>query len=1059
VRRLSLHRVRVAYLVVMAGLVLAFVAGARLVTAVLAAGLTVAAMGYELARRRPVRPSGWFLLAVAVAVSGAAVATAQLSTSTYPTVSDGLFLAGYLPLALGLLLFGCWGRFAGDWLVLLDTVALTLLGGLLVWVTLVRPSLLSHPTGNLANMVTIASWLGYVAVLATCVRVLLVWRTNQAMAALAVAVAVLLGSDYLYEQGRLDDSHIRTGVGVACLGFLIFAALVGFASMHASSAELTAPSRQVPEVGLFRLTLLALALLVAPTMLLVKATPVRAATGVVVVTVAAMVGLLMLVRVVVAVRAYQSRVEADQAERTAFAQLIGATTRTEVLTSLERATHTVLSCKAECDVRVIDADEARTSSPTPRHDGEMVVLVDPATIPTSRGYAVVFTASPGDLSEFRAPLERIAQQAGSALARISLVGALQEEERERYFATLVRTSADPILIERHGLIDYATPSARELFGRDVVGVGLGELVEDLEPADEAAPPAGRPAGATSDSTGASDNTGTGDSTGASDNTGTGDSNGASDNTGTGDSTGASDDTRSGDGARISAGTGIGNGTAASNGTTWMGTVRRPDGTIRAVSAHRRDLRSDPTVRGVVATVRDVTAEQELQRRLAYRATHDALTGLANADVLRDRLLAGREAATTGAISAVLFVDLDDFKNINDTFGHDVGDRLLVTVAARIEQALRTSDLAARLGGDEFAALLSDVPDVPAARTTAQRIADALAEPVTIAGVSMDTGASVGLALAQTPEEVDSLLRRADAALYTAKEEGKGRWRQYEAGMVSPMRRRTDLREELAGIMRDGAWTMHYQPIVEIASGDVVGFEALIRPERGDLAHMAPAELIRVAEENGFIVAVGEWALGRVLADIATLNPPGSPRYVSLNVSPLQLRAPDFVTTVRGQVSASGVDPRQLVLEITERLLMPEDAQAWDFLTQLRHDGIRVAIDDYGSGCASMSYLRQPSIDIVKIDQTFLKDPESPRARLLVGAVVALTTNLELIPIAEGVAEPSARQLLLEVGCRYAQGFLFAPALPAPAAARAAIEGFGGWDFSFPVAGDAGAGSE
>jgi EAL domain-containing protein (putative c-di-GMP-specific phosphodiesterase class I) len=303
-------------------------------------------------------------------------------------------------------------------------------------------------------------------------------------------------------------------------------------------------------------------------------------------------------------------------------------------------------------------------------------------------------------------------------------------------------------------------------------------------------------------------------------------------------------------------------------------------------------------------------------------------------------------------------------------------------------------------------------------------------------VGLDSRASVGLAIARTPAEFDSLLRRADTALYTAKEDGKGRWRQYEEGMVSPVRRRTDLRVELEDAMRDRALTLNYQPIVDLATGRVAGFEALLRLHRGDLAPMPPEELIRIAEENGLIASVGDWVIEQALSDLARLNPPDlrEPRYVSLNVSPLQLRQPDFVAKVRERLRRFGVDPRQLVLEITERLLVPEDAQAWGFLAELRGDGVRVAIDDYGTGYASLSYLRQPAIDIVKIDRSFLNDLGAPNTRLLLAAVVRLCASLGLAQVAEGIEVPQARDMLRELGCRYGQGYLYAPALPVDEAA-------------------------
>jgi diguanylate cyclase (GGDEF)-like protein len=378
------------------------------------------------------------------------------------------------------------------------------------------------------------------------------------------------------------------------------------------------------------------------------------------------------------------------------------------------------------------------------------------------------------------------------------------------------------------------------------------------------------------------------------------------------------------------------------------------------------------------------------------------------------------------------VDLDDFKAVNDTYGHEIGDGLLATVARRIESCLREDDLAARLGGDEFAVLLRGVPDVAAARAVAQHLADALARPATVAGISVDSQASIGLAYAAERGKSERLLREADTALYTAKAHGKGRWWQYRDGMPTPTRRHIDTRRRLEQAIDSDALRVHYQPIVELTSGRAVGFEALIRLEQqeGDVA-MSPQELIMTAEDTGLITTIGHRVLGQALADAARLNLQGtaSPCYVSVNVSARQMRQPDFVDSVRAHLTATRVDPSLLVLEITESLLVGDDDRAWGFLTDLRRDGIRIAIDDYGTGSASLSYLRHPDIDIVKIDQLFLTDVTSPRSRILLRALVSMCTELGLDQIAEGVQDATSRDVLTEVGCRYGQGFLYAHAMP------------------------------
>ncbi len=565
------------------------------------------------------------------------------------------------------------------------------------------------------------------------------------------------------------------------------------------------------EIGPRRLIVLAVTLLVAPSALLIEATSGPVTAGVAIAVVSAVIGLVMVLRLALGARAYGRRGSAAQAVRAALRSLVLATASTEVTACLTSALRAQLPRSAGSHASVAEhgkrsrfAPALGTRSILTERDGlgELLVKVGADALPVAGSYAIMYTAPTRHLVELAPSLEALAEQAGAALARIDLMGALQSEERERYFRTLVLTSTDATLICRNGRIDYATPSAQTMFGRDVYGQLFGDLFE----------------------------------------------------TGPNPPTGAERST-------VDEAEGL------------EATIRRPDNAVRSVMVQERDLTADPTVNGTVVTVRDVTAERELQRNLAYRASHDALTGLANAERLRDQLRAGRDAGHD--MSAVLFVDLDDFKQVNDTYGHEVGDGLLVNVAYRIRACLRADDLAARLGGDEFAALLRDVPDDESARRTAQRIADSLSRPVTVAGVTLDSGASVGLAIARTPAEYDSLLRRADTALYTAKAAGKGNWREYEDGMISPIRRRSDLRVELENAMRDDTLAIHYQPIVELRTGRAVGFEALIRFDRTDGGSIPPHELIRIAEENGLIVPLGDWVVRRALADLVQLSPPAA----------------------------------------------------------------------------------------------------------------------------------------------------------------------------------------
>jgi diguanylate cyclase (GGDEF)-like protein len=923
---------------------------------------------------QPQRLGGWRLMGTALLMLSVAEFLDLLGHR-----ADHLELAiahiGYLlvcvPLAIGLFALGRPTSVHREWPTTLDTIALSLAGALVVWVFLVRPAVTTMHMQQMGRIAAIATWVGFTAVFATCVRLLLLWRANPSAIVLSVAVAAYLVGNYTYAL-RVMHGHHEIDV-VVHAEYLTFIGLAGAAALLPSMATIATRALETGQfaLGPTRLFVLGLTMLVAPTILLVEATSGPVDTGVAIAVVSAVVGLLMIIRLTIGARAYQRRGASAVAVRAALRAMVMATTATEVTACLTTALRSMLPRSAGAHASIVAHGKHDGASSTiegtstvlsRREDGpgELLVRVGSEALPVTGLYAIMFTGPVRQLAESALGLEGLAEQAAAALARIDVVGALQAEERDRYFRTLVLTSTDATLILRHGRVDYATPSADAMFGRDVHGT----VFEDLISADQV------------------------------------------------DGTPSIVD---GAGGREAA-------------------IRRPDGTARIVRILPRDLTHDPTVNGEVVTVRDVTAERELQRSLAYRASHDPLTGLVNPERLRDQLRADRDRVSADGMTAMLFLDLDDFKQVNDTFGHDVGDGLLVNVAHRIRACLRNEDVAARLGGDEFAALLRDVADEDAARRTAQRIADELSRPVHVAGVTVETGASVGLAIARTPVEYDSLLRRADTALYIAKANGKGHWREYQDGMISPIRRRSDLRVELENAMRDDTLALHYQPIVDLASGRPVGFEALIRFERDGGGSIPPQELIRIAEENGLIVPLGEWVIRRALRDLSQLSRAGGRRpYVSVNVSPNQLRQKGFAEAVLDRLRDTGMDPSQLVLEITERLLVAEDAQAWGYLEELRGHGVRVAIDDYGTGCASLSYLRQPSIDVVKIDRSFLLDVGTDRGRALLEALVRLTVQLGLMQIAEGVESAATRDALLVLGCRYGQGFYYSPPVPLPTA--------------------------
>ncbi|MBD0324363.1 MAG: EAL domain-containing protein, partial [Aldersonia sp.] len=469
-------------------------------------------------------------------------------------------------------------------------------------------------------------------------------------------------------------------------------------------------------------------------------------------------------------------------------------------------------------------------------------------------------------------------------------------------------------------------------------------------------------------------------------------------------------------------------------------VLRSDGRRIEVEVTCRNLRDDRTVGGLVLTLRDVTERRQLERELTHRAFHDSLTGLANRVLFKDRVdHALSRARRDERVAGVLFMDLDDFKVVNDTMGHAVGDELLIAVAQRLSGLLREYDTAARLGGDEFAILIEDANHPADIERVAAAVIDAFAEPFALSNAIISGAASIGVATIAEAADAEELLRHADLALYTAKGAGKAQWRRYQAILHTAMIERLELRTALDQAIVDRAFTLRYQPIIELVSGDVVGFEALVRWKHPTRGVIPPAHFIEVAEDSGLIVPLGNWVLEHALADAADWlrSTPSQPwEYVTVNVSAQQFRVPSFVADVRHALTNAGIPAKMLVLEITESLLLRNDEQVFADLQELRELGVKIAIDDFGTGYSSLSYLRQLPIDILKIDKSFIDDMiGSDQQTAVVNAIVRLAETLDLRVVAEGIEEAAHRDLLARIGCQFGQGYLFARPMRADDAAR------------------------
>jgi diguanylate cyclase (GGDEF)-like protein len=436
---------------------------------------------------------------------------------------------------------------------------------------------------------------------------------------------------------------------------------------------------------------------------------------------------------------------------------------------------------------------------------------------------------------------------------------------------------------------------------------------------------------------------------------------------------------------------------------------------------------------VLAIVRDNTERKALERQLAHQAFHDALTGLPNRTLFMDRLQhAVARSSRTGATLAVLFLDLDRFKVVNDSLGHDVGDQLLIAVAAHLTRTVRASDTVARLGGDEFTILLEDV-DAGIARRVAERIMATLQAPFVLAGHEVCVTTSIGIALNnEGPATADELMRDSDAAMYRGKSRGKARYEVFDASMHVRSLERLRLESELRHAIERGELSVHYQPTVSLVDGRVTGLEALVRwrhPERGLIS---PGVFVPVAEETGLILPLGRWVLAEACrqAKAWQIQHPSTPFTISVNLSVRQFQHPGLVDDVASVLQTVGLAPETLVLEITEGIVIETAEANSRVLEQLKGLGVRLAIDDFGTGYSNLSYLTRFPVDVLKIDRSFVDGLGHDRGdSAIVHTVISLARTLGLGVTAEGIETAEQLQLLRAAGCDSGQGFYFSRPVP------------------------------
>ena len=1020
--RPSTIRVYLLVMCLLAALYLA-VPGLRGISWAMIGVVSVLALGAGIAVRRPRYVLAWVLLAAADAafVTTDAIENAQDSAAfnggSFPSVADGVALVAYPLGAAGLWLFVRHQHHTRDWTGLIDALTVTTALALLAWAGLIWPIVDSPDRTWVSRTVSICYPLGDVLLLAVLARLMSGARTRTAAAwALAAGTLGLLASDALFQ---LDILHTAWRPGaLADLGWIVFFGAWGLAALHPSMTRVGEPGpRLVTGVSPLGFVLMAGATLAAPGLLLAASLlydDVDDAGELA--TFALVSSALVLSRLAVVIHGYRRVISRERALRIIGDALGAAGSAEEIAAAVESAGEMLLhsevpgriALSAGPDVPVpaipgpaapsaelvgaIPAPARRLPVRLPVGAGRVAAqrtLVIPLAVKRPDGWqetggAIVAAGPEDELARLRDSLEILAGQAALAMARVLLDQEIRRRDSEAYFRTLVHNAADVIMI-----------------------------VDDAARIRYASPSAGRLFGGR-ELTGAA----LGELIGR----------------GSAGPAGA-------DGARAVL-------TGAEPGPVdWL--IETGAGAATAVEVRSDDLRADETVGGVVLTLRDVTEQRRLEGELRHRAYHDPLTGLANRRRVQDRIdeAIGRVRAS-GRVACLLLLDLDDFKDVNDTKGHGAGDELLAAVAERLRSGLRPDDVPARLGGDEFAVLLPDVARPADADGLAERLTRAFDAPFELSDGPVSTGASIGVASTAESTSAEELLRNADLALYAAKADGKRRWRHYEASLHDHAVERAALRESLAGAIAEESVELRYQPVVELGDGRVCGFEALARwphPVRGIIS---PEVFIPLAEETGQILPLGRLLLRRAVIDAAAWNnaradrahadrsrpnttDPGTvlrvpPLSIAVNVSIQQFRDPRFADETAALLDDAGLSAELLTLELTESDLMHHhDEQARETLTVLKDSGVRIAIDDFGTGYSSLSYLRDLPIDILKIDKSFIADvAASQEQAALVEGIIRIADALGLRVVAEGVENQAQWDLLGATDCDYGQGYLF-----------------------------------
>ncbi|HUB68959.1 MAG TPA: EAL domain-containing protein [Acidimicrobiales bacterium] len=967
----------------------------------------VAAIAYGARHYRPRAGVAWWFIGAGVLlfITGDTIYKSwhQLmgqQNIPFPSFIDAIYITMYPVLAVGLLLLARSRGGGGDKVSLLDALIVTLGLGLASWIFLIGPNVRA-PGGLLVRLTSAAYPLGDVLVLAMLAHLWSAGRLrNAAGRLLTLGTVGTLVADTVYGLAGLHPSFNWHDGNVFDIGWILFYSCWGAAALHPSMRELSEPRPAAePRTSGWRLALLGSVSLIGPAALLGEAVGGAPRDAEAVAGASGIMFLLVVVRMSLVVRAHGQAVEREQVLRREAAQLVGAPGRPAVYAAAFRAMTELVGQRAGVRSRLAVAGSSQELSVVAQSDagvptGQVCLAEYPSEVESALGRGRAARSAFEDGWLFACPvatggqlkglievrtstelspdvanvLETLAAQVALALDREGLAEDIHARQSEARFRTLVQNASDVILIAKPDTtITYQTPSALRILGYAAGSLEGSEFTSLLHPSDVDRVVASF--GGVASRMGAS----------------------------------ASVECR----------------------------VRHSEGQWRQMEVVATNLLGEPTVEGIVLTLRDVTEQKALENELKHQAFHDSLSGLANRALFKDRLehALARSARSLGSL-AVLFLDLDDFKLVNDSLGHSAGDELLVEVANRLMRSLRTGDTAARFGGDEFAVLLEETDGPEDACQAAERILEQLRPPVWVRERSVVIHASIGIAYSKLgAEDPAELLQAADVAMYAAKARGKNCYQIYEPALQVAVSSRLERTAELQKAVDESQFVLHYQPIVSLDGGSKLFLEALVRWEHPEKGLIAPGDFIPLAEETGLIIPIGKWVLEEACQQVKKWQDEfglGEQLRVSVNVSARHFQHGTLTNDVSQAISSCHLDPWCLVLEITETLLVHDAEAVINRMAELKALGVGFAVDDFGTGYSSLSYLRRFPIDILKVDKSFVDDVgDSDKALALADAIVQLGRSLSLDTVAEGIEKSRQADDLRELGCTYGQGFLFA----------------------------------